>query len=137
METTVTNTDNRPRQRNTRQRQVIWELMRTGEEFLTAQQVHALLREQGETIGLATVYRTLQGLQGAKQLDSIHNPDGEAAYRRCSPEHHHHLICRLCGKAVEVAGIELEDWTDEIAKAHGYSEPEHFIEIYGICSACR
>lgn len=111
--------------------------MRTSEEFLTAQQVHALLRQQGESIGLATVYRTLQGLQSAKQLDSIHNPEGEIAYRRCSSEHHHHLICRICGKAVEVSGNELEDWTKEVALMHGYREPEHFIEIYGICAACE
>lgn len=125
-----------PRPRLTRQRQLVFDHLVDSDEFRTAQQVHAELRTDGETIGLATVYRGLQWLVEAGLVDTIRNPDGEATYRRCSPAHHHHLICRRCGRAVEVAGDTLEEWSQQVAAEHGFREPEHFVEVYGICSAC-
>ncbi len=125
-----------PKPRNTRQRALISQLMSGSDEFLTAQQIHAQLRDAGESIGLATVYRTLQVMHQTKQLDSIYNPDGEIAYRSCSEGHHHHLICRECGKAVEVEVDAFEQWAHEVAAQHGFSHPEHSVEIFGICSTC-
>ncbi|MGB3954165.1 MAG: Fur family transcriptional regulator [Brooklawnia sp.] len=125
-----------PRPRLTRQRQLIVDRLDGADEFLTAQQVHGALRSEGESIGLATVYRGLQWLVDAGLVDTIRTQDGEAAYRRCSPAHHHHLICRRCGRAVEVAGEALEAWSQQVAAQHGFREPEHFAEVYGICSTC-
>lgn len=130
------NTDPAPRPRLTRQRQLVADHLDDSDEFLTAQQVHAALRADGESIGLATVYRNLTWLVEANLVDSIRNPEGEMAYRRCSPAHHHHLICRRCGRAVEISGDVLEQWSQQVAAEHGFSEPEHFVEVYGICSEC-
>ena len=66
----------------------------------------------------------------------LRTPDGEVAYRRCSPVHHPHLICRRCGRTEEVAGDALEEWSQQVATAHGFREPEHFVEVYGLCSSC-
>lgn len=126
-----------PRVRRSRQRQLVWDLMKGSDEFLTAQQVHALLAEAGATVGLATVYRNLQALEADGQLDTIYNSDGEMAYRYCSAGHHHHLICRSCATAVEISGGDLETWSDAIAREHGFTDPDHFAEIYGICPACQ
>ena len=125
-----------PLPRLTRQRQLILDRLAEADEFLSAQQVYGLLRADGESIGLATVYRGLQWLVYVGLVDSIRNSEGETTYRRCSPVHHHHLICRRCGRAVEVAGEPLEAWSRQVAAEHGFREPEHFVEVYGICSSC-
>lgn len=120
----------------TKQRQLVYDHLDNADEFVSAQQVHVALRNEGEAIGLATVYRALQWLSEARMVDTIRSNEGEAIYRRCSPVHHHHLICKVCGRAVEVAGDALEDWSRQVAAAHGYREPDHYAEIYGICPNC-
>ena len=136
METTSMSTESGHRPRLTKQRQLIYDHLDNADEFWSAQQVHADLRNAGETIGLATVYRGLQWLGEAGLVDTIRSNEGEVVYRRCSPVHHHHLICKRCGRAVEVAGDALENWSQQVAAEHGYRDPEHFVEVYGICSNC-
>lgn len=78
----MTSTD--PPPRHTRQRAAVSAIMTTLDEFRTAQDVHAELRQRGEAIGLATVYRTLARMAADGEVDSIRTPEGVAAYRRCS-----------------------------------------------------
>mgnify|MGYP003419481534 CR=1 FL=1 len=78
-------------QRNTRQRVAVLEMLDSLTQFTSAQDIHARLRDNGSTVGLTTVYRTLQSLAEAAQVDVIRTDDGEAMYRRCTAEHHHHL----------------------------------------------
>ncbi len=137
MEITSMSTDHTAsRPRLTRQRQLILDRLDQVDTFLSAQQLHAALRTDGEAIGLATVYRGLQWLEDAGIVDAIRTADGEAAYRRCSIVHHHHLICRRCGRAVEVRGETLEEWSRNVSAEHGFTQPEHFVEIYGLCPEC-
>ena len=89
------------------------------------------------TVGLATVYRTLQRLADAGEVDMLRTEDGEAIYRRCSDTHHHHLVCRDCGATVEVEGPAVERWTRAIAAEHGYADVSHTLEIFGTCPDCR
>lgn len=129
--------ETKPVMRVTRQRSTIRQLFAAMDEFATAQQVHELLRARGETIGLATVYRTLQSLSEAGELDAVRQPEGEVAYRRCEQTgHHHHLICRNCGRAVEVSATQIEEWADAIAREHGFRDAGHELEIYGLCDQC-
>ena len=123
-------------QRRTRQRAAVDQILSHLEEFRTAQQIHDVLRHQGDSVGLTTVYRTLQLMVEAEQLDAIRTDDGETAYRRCSTGHHHHLVCRGCGRTVEVEGPAIESWTDQVAAEHGFSDVQHHLEIFGRCSAC-
>lgn len=123
--------------RPTRQRRAVAEAMRTFGDFRSAQEIHGLLAGRGEKVGLATVYRTLQLLADAGEVDVLRSEEGEAVYRRCSPTHHHHLVCRGCGATVEVEGPAVERWTDAIAEEHGYVDLSHTLEIFGTCRACR
>ncbi|MDN8921191.1 transcriptional repressor, partial [Staphylococcus aureus] len=83
---------------------------------------------------LATVYRALQTFDEAGEVDSILTESGESLYRACTtPQHHHHLLCRECGTAVEIDGPVVEQWTETIAREHGFTEATHTIEIYGRC----
>ena len=55
------------------------------------------------------------------EVDVIRTPDGEAVYRSCSTDHHHHVVCRSCGLAVEVTGDAVERWAEAVAAAHGFT----------------
>ncbi|MGC5291138.1 Fur family transcriptional regulator [Micromonospora sp. DT231] len=122
--------------RNTRQRSAVSALLGEMAGFHSAQDLHAMLRQRGERVGLTTVYRTLQGLADAGEIDVMRPPGGEHLYRRCSEGHHHHLVCRVCGNTVEVAGPAVESWADRVAAQHGYADVSHTLEIFGTCPSC-
>jgi Fur family ferric uptake transcriptional regulator len=146
MPTTTTSTDERAEepmnepsanpQRRTRQRAAVDEILSHLEEFRTAQQIHDVLRRQGDSVGLTTVYRTLQAMVDSGELDALRTNEGETAYRRCSNGHHHHLVCRRCGRTVEVSGPAVERWASAVAAEHGFREVSHDLEIFGTCSSC-
>ena len=125
-----------PARRTTRQRSALVALLDELDGFRSAQDLHALLRERGDSVGLATVYRALQALVDEGQLDVLRAADGEASYRRCSPVHHHHLVCRTCGRTVEVADPPVERWAARMAAEHGFTEVQHQVEVFGTCAAC-
>lgn len=126
-------------QRRTRQGTVIADALAGLDEFKTAQDIHDLLRARGEKIGLATVYRHLQSLTEGGEVDVIRTDDGQASYRACGEathDHHHHLICRACGRTVEVELAGIEDLIDALARDHGYTAVDHSLELRGLCAAC-
>jgi Fur family ferric uptake transcriptional regulator len=124
------------RLRSTRQRTAVSRLLDDTEGFRSAQEIHEKLRHRGEGIGLTTVYRTLQTLAEAGEIDMLRTPSGEAVYRRCSAHHHHHLVCRHCGRTVEVEGPTVELWAEKVADDHGFTDIDHTIEISGRCADC-
>lgn len=123
--------------RSTRQRAAVAAALDQVDEFRSAQDLHDILKHQGDSVGLTTVYRTLQSLADAGEVDVLRTNDGEAVYRRCSTgDHHHHLVCRVCGKAVEVEGPAVEKWADSVAASHGFVDVDHTVEIFGTCAEC-
>lgn len=121
--------------RSTRQRAAVSALLAEVDDFQSAQQLHDRLKHRGDSVGLTTVYRTLQSLADAGAVDVVRTHDGEAVYRRCnSGSHHHHLVCRKCGKTVEVEGPAVESWADRIAAEHGFTDVAHTLEIFGTCA---
>ena len=123
--------------RDTRQRRAVSEALAELDDFHSAQQIHGILTRRGDRVGLSTVYRTLQALADAEQIDVLRSNDGEALYRRCSSGHHHHLVCRSCGRTVEVEGPTVERWADRIAAEHDFADVSHTLEIFGVCADCR
>jgi Fur family ferric uptake transcriptional regulator len=123
--------------RNTRQRAEILELLDDVDDFQTPQRLHATLRERGARVGLTTVYRTLQILADADEIDTMRLPSGEQLYRRCQrPTHHHHLVCRHCGNTVEITGLAIERWAERVAADNGFVDVSHTIDIFGTCPRC-
>jgi Fur family ferric uptake transcriptional regulator len=122
--------------RSTRQRKAVAEVLATISKFSSAQEVHSILFSRGEKVGLATVYRTLQTLAETGAIDVLRN-DGEALYRACSNDHHHHLVCTGCNKTTEISAPEVEVWTEKIAREQGYVISGHTIEVFGLCKNCR
>jgi Fur family ferric uptake transcriptional regulator len=122
--------------RPTRQRRAVAACLEQFEDFRSAQEIYDLLRQSGDNVGLSTVYRTLQALAEAGEVDVLRAEDGEVRYRRCSGTHHHHLVCRGCGRTVEVEGPTVEKWATGVAEKHGYAAVSHTLEIFGLCPSC-
>jgi Fur family ferric uptake transcriptional regulator len=123
--------------RNTKQRGEILGLLRQTDDFRTAQQLYADLRSQGSGVGLTPVYRALQTLVDAGEADTMRLPSGEQLFRLCGQgRHHHHLVCRQCGRTVEIDGPAVESWTDRIAREQVFTDVSHTLEIFGTCSSC-
>ncbi|MER7755714.1 Fur family transcriptional regulator [Kitasatospora sp. NPDC097643] len=125
-----------PRARSTRQRAAVSAALDEIADFRSAQELHDMLKHRGDSVGLTTVYRTLQSLADAGEVDVLRTADGEAVYRRCSSGHHHHLVCRSCGATVEVEGPAVERWANSVAAEHGFSDIAHTLEIFGTCAEC-
>jgi Fur family transcriptional regulator, ferric uptake regulator len=88
-------------------------------------------------VGLTTVYNNLRALAENGAVDMVRTENGETLYRRCETEaHHHHLLCRVCGRTVEVSGPAVERWARESATAEGFVDVRHTVEIVGTCGSC-
>lgn len=123
--------------RPTRQRRAIADALAGASDFQSAQDIHDALRHAGEKVGLATVYRNLQAMAEAGEVDLLQGAGGETVYRRCSTHHHHHLVCRSCGRTVEVTGPAVESWAEGVAREHDFTDVSHRLELFGICAECR
>lgn len=122
----------------TRQRLALDRMLERTTEFRSAQQLYAMLREDGESVSLATVYRILQSMAQEGEVDVLRTQDTESRYRRCQrQDHHHHLVCRLCGHTVEVTENTVERWAGRTAREHGFAAVSHTVELLGICAGCE
>ncbi|MEO6701845.1 MAG: transcriptional repressor [Jatrophihabitantaceae bacterium] len=131
------------RTRTTRQSAAIDQALRDADGFRTAQELFDAVRGSGHKIGLTTVYRHLNLLAELGSADIVHRADGEAQFRLCGPmhepdpaadtEHHHHVVCRVCGRSEQVSAPEVEDWAERVARAAGYTEVTHTVEVFGLC----
>ncbi|MDR1711566.1 MAG: transcriptional repressor [Propionibacteriaceae bacterium] len=122
--------------RDTRQRRAVRERLADSESFISAQQLHDMMRAGGDKVALATIYRTLQAMAEVGEVDTVRTVDGETLYRKCGAHHHHHLVCRNCGLTVEVDGPSVEQWASKAAAAHGFTDVKHVVELFGLCAQC-
>jgi Fur family ferric uptake transcriptional regulator len=122
--------------RKTWQRDAVRTALDEADGFVSAQALHAAMRTGERPIGLATVYRALADLTADGEVDHLQQGN-ESLYRACrSDGHHHHLICRNCGRTVEIDAEPVEEWARRTAAAHGYTAPEHIVDIFGLCPEC-
>ncbi|WP_026535997.1 Fur family transcriptional regulator [Arthrobacter sp. H14] len=126
-----------PETRMTKQRIAVGSALGELDDFVSTQELYRLLHERGDSISLATAYRILQSMADEGVVDVLRNGDGEAVYRRCSASsHHHHLLCRNCGRAVEIETPMVEKWAEQTAATHGFTDVTHTVEIFGLCPEC-
>ena len=88
-------------------------------------------------IGLVTVYRTLDLLSELGFVRRIHAEDGCHSYATANTGHHHHLICRRCGAAIEFQGCDLSPFLARVSQQTGYTIEDHLLELVGVCSTCQ
>ena len=123
-------------ERQTKQKDAIRAALADCEEFISAQDLHRRLEDEGSKIGLATVYRQLNALADAGAADTI-RLDGQQLFRLCGDDgHHHHLVCKRCGKTVEI-DPPSEAWLRKVADGHGFTVESHTLEVFGLCPDCQ
>jgi Fur family ferric uptake transcriptional regulator len=119
-------------------RRAVVELLGRQDCCLSAQEIFDRLRAARRPVGIASVYRTLETLAGLRLVKRIDAGDGIARYEPTRPngDHHHHLVCRDCGKVEAFADPQLERAIDRVAGGLGYNVDEHEVVLTGACSDC-
>ena len=113
------------------------ERKQVSDRHLTAENVYKNLLEQGEEIGLATVYRVLTQFEAAGLVKRLHFEGGNSVFELDRGEHHDHILCVKCGRVDEFTDDTIEARQQEIAQELGYEMTEHCLYLYGICSDCK
>ncbi|MDE2573329.1 MAG: transcriptional repressor [bacterium] len=120
----------------TRTRERIAAVLRDERRYLTPHAVHELLLSRGASISLSTVYRTLELLVGLGIAAARSDEHGQNAYVFCTVQHHHHAVCRSCGRVEEVRCGPLERFARDLRNDQGFEMEDHAIELYGRCADC-
>lgn len=121
----------------TRQRAAVLHVLADCQDFVSAQQLYALLFAAGVRVGLSTVYRVLRELEAGGHADLMRDEKGERLYRlRLAEGHRHYLMCRSCGRSQPVDSEPVERWADRIAADAGFAAVEHTVELTGVCARC-
>lgn len=105
----------------------------------SAQEIHARLRAAGSTIGIASVYRTLELLHGMGLVTRVDTGDGVARFEPMHPDgaHHHHLVCTTCGAVEAFHDDALEQAIHRVADRVDFRVDAHDVALRGACRACR
>jgi len=123
---------------STSPRRAILGLLQSERKYLTAAQIHKLLRLRRQRLALTTVYRTLQLLEKLGAVTTRSEGGGEMAYLFCAnDEHHHHAICTTCGHVEEVNCRIIDDFRQSLFTRQSFTLEDHSMELYGRCAACR
>ncbi len=101
---------------------------------LSAEDVYKILINEGEDIGLATVYRVLTQFEQAGLLERQHFEGGKAVFELRSDGHHDHLVCLQCGRVEEFYDAEIEKRQIKVAKDRGFTLHEHSLSLYADCT---
>ncbi len=123
--------------RVTRPRRVVMQVLLEAETPLSPQEICTRARRRYPSLGLVTVYRTLDVLETLAVVRRVHREDGCHAYLPATPGHHHLLLCRRCGRAMEFSGWDaLDGLIAELEAATGYRVEEHLLQLIGLCPRC-
>ncbi|MFZ5560315.1 MAG: ferric iron uptake transcriptional regulator [Pseudomonadota bacterium] len=103
---------------------------------MSAEDVYKSLLEQGEDVGLATVYRVLTQFEAAGIVERHHFEGGHSVFELKDAAHHDHIVCTSCGKVVEFKDEVIEERQRQMAEKLGFSLTDHSLYLYGLCAEC-
>lgn len=106
-------------------------------KHLSAENVYKLLLDQGDDVGLATVYRVLTQFEDAGLVIRHNFEGGHAVFELCDGVHHDHLVCTKCGVIKEFVDEVIEQRQIDIANQHGFQITDHSLNLYGLCPECQ
>jgi Fur family transcriptional regulator, ferric uptake regulator len=106
---------------------------------LSAQEIHDEVRARGSSVGIASVYRALEGMDALGLVQRIDLGDGVARFEpaHAGGDHHHHLVCDDCGKVEPFEDPGLESAIERVADGRGYTVAAHEVVLRGACEDCR
>ncbi|MBA3434215.1 MAG: transcriptional repressor [Actinobacteria bacterium] len=120
-------------------RRVVVEFLARQDCCLSAQQIHDGVRAAGARVGIASVYRALDGLAELGLVQRVDLGDGVSRFERADPggDHHHHLVCDDCGRIEPFEDPALEAAIVGVAGGRGYDVAAHDVVLRGACEDCR
>ena len=123
--------------RLTEPRRTIIAALRDAGRFCTASQLYERLH--GRTVGLASVYRTLELLAELGLAERRAETGGEASFLYCSPRQHHHVVCTSCGavREIDTAFCPGDELAHDVERQTGFTIARHTLDFYGLCAACQ
>lgn len=122
--------------RMTRQRQAVLDAIGRADGSFTAQQLHDAVRAESVSLGLTTVYRTLDILADVGAVERVHGPSNCEAFVAAGRTHGHTVVCRVCGAAAELSGLDCSGLLAEAAQKTGFRIDEHVVQLSGVCARC-
>jgi len=124
--------------RNTPQRDMILDAFLEADRHITAEELLERVRKKDPEVGYATVHRNLRLMCECGLADEIKIGRQKTRFeQKFGHDHHDHLICKKCGRFIEVHDDEIEKMQEKLAEANNFMPLSHKLEIYGICSKCR
>jgi Fur family ferric uptake transcriptional regulator len=121
----------------TRPREQIAGILRAEKRYLSAGEIHERLSRAHAKVALSTVYRTLERLQAKGEIVARADATGDSTYVLCPGAHHHHAICRICGRVEDVNCDAIEGLAGALRAHHGFELEGHAMEFFGRCATCR
>ena len=123
--------------RLTEARRAVVEIIQKSKRALTPVEVFDMARKKYRALGLVSVYRTLEKLEELHLVQRVHQPQGCQAFIAESSGHEHLLLCQNCGQVTFFEGDDLDTLIKMISKKTGYLIHEHWLQLFGLCQACR
>ncbi len=122
----------------TPQRHAVLKAIASSHDYLSPEAIFEIAHINYPRLGVVTVYRTLDILRELNLICRIHAPDGRHGYMMRRPlEHHHHLICSKCSKAVDFTACPTVDLETQLTHETGFTIRGHLLEFYGLCPECQ
>lgn len=125
----------------TKPRKVILEtLLENRDEHPSTEEILTFVQEKDNSIGIATVYRTMIILEELGIVYKLDFGDGFSRYElneESLKHHHHHLICLNCNKVIEVKVDLLDELEEQIEQTEEFSIVDHNLKFYGYCKDCK
>lgn len=123
--------------RLTEPRQAVIDILANSQRALNATEIFDLARERYPSLGLVSVYRTLEKLEELDLIQKVHHPDGCQSYIAGFTGHQHLLICHICGQAEFFEGDDLAPLIKHVSRESGFTIQEHWLQFFGLCAKCK
>ena len=121
----------------TSQRRSVIRTIASTQDHLTPAAIYQKVHKDHPSIGLATIYRTLDILAKLELICELHAGGSCHSYTIGAPGHHHHLICSNCGEVVDFAGYDLTKLEQRLSRQTGFEIEGHLLEFIGLCQNCQ
>jgi Fur family ferric uptake transcriptional regulator len=123
--------------RLTQPRRAVVDILSQSDQALPAIPIFDLARKSYPSIGLVSIYRTLEMLESLDLIQRVHQPDGCHAYIAAFTGHQHLLLCQDCGATFVFQGDNLESLFSRVEKESGYQVSDHWLQLFGTCTKCQ
>jgi Fur family ferric uptake transcriptional regulator len=121
----------------TPQRRAVIGAIAASPDHLTPADLYQKVHQKHPAIGLTTIYRTLEILARLELICELHTGGNGRSYTIGTREHHHHLICSVCGEVVDFSGYHLSQLEARLSRETGFEIEGHLLEFIGRCQRCR